>query len=511
MKDKWLKDIHDRMAGYETDEPDRLWESIQARMPQGASGAARKHAPLLRPWTKCAAAAAAVVLAFIGGISLYIRNDGGRAPQRPAPALCLQAGTTGIAPRPLVPATPPAASPATPVRKNGTRPKAQAGEGYGTGQRMDEKEAPRPERMPADGCATPPSRRKQPADREKQQRTPPPAKRLHAQATPGKKKSGRVSLSAFTAGGLSASLHGKSMGTATLNATGPAQATWRDSPTLGILLFNQGEDTERHISHKLPVRTGISMAYRLNTRLEIGTGLTYTSELVRQLLPATSEWIVRELSVLAEHIGRNVLISVVVGLWSGRHMFVAMEYGLQKIWNLRTQRNWFSSNLVSMYLILVTGLVFTVLLTFTGVMSIVQNVIANFNLPSFMGFSIDQAMLWNWVVSWIMIPLGASTLFLMMYRLLPSEPLPVAYLLPGAIFSGLAWKLSGLAYVTYGEKFGQVSAFYGSIWYLVGLMTWLYIVAVVFLLGAEVVHAYAYQQKLQTHFFRIRNAECGVS
>ena len=26
MKDKWLKDIHDRMAGYETDEPDRLWE-----------------------------------------------------------------------------------------------------------------------------------------------------------------------------------------------------------------------------------------------------------------------------------------------------------------------------------------------------------------------------------------------------------------------------------------------------------------------------------------------------
>ena len=152
MKDKWLKDIHDRMAGYETDEPDRLWESIQARMPQGASGAARRHAPLLRPWTKCAAAAAAVVLAFIGGISLYIRNDGGREPQRHAPALCLQAGTTGIAPRPLVPATPPAASPATPVRKNRALPKAQAEEGNGTGQRMEEKEAPRPERMPADGC-----------------------------------------------------------------------------------------------------------------------------------------------------------------------------------------------------------------------------------------------------------------------------------------------------------------------------------------------------------------------
>ena len=30
MKDKWLKDIHDRMADYEINEPDGLWEDIQA-------------------------------------------------------------------------------------------------------------------------------------------------------------------------------------------------------------------------------------------------------------------------------------------------------------------------------------------------------------------------------------------------------------------------------------------------------------------------------------------------
>lgn len=275
MKDKWLKDIHDRMASYETDEPDKLWESIQARMPQATSGTERRRSLFLRPWMKCAGAAAAVVLAFIGGISLYMRNDGG-APRHPAPVLCLQTGTPGIAPQSLMPATPPDISQTAPARKNEAHPNPQVGEDTRIWQHMEENEAPRPARIPADGCTTPPSHRKQPAGKEKLPRTPLQTKPLCAQATPRKKTPGRVSLSAFTTGGPSASIHGKSMGTTTLNTTGPAHATWKDSPTLGILLFNQGEYTERHINHKLPIRTGISLAYRLNTWLEIGTGLTYT-------------------------------------------------------------------------------------------------------------------------------------------------------------------------------------------------------------------------------------------
>jgi len=232
--------------------------------------------------------------------------------------------------------------------------------------------------------------------------------------------------------------------------------------------------------------------------LDGADGLAYTIGIIQQVMPATNEWVEQELAILAEHIGENVLISVVLGLWSGRLMFVSMEFSLYKVWNMTTRRNWFSSNLVSMYLILVTGLAFVALLSFTGIMSFIQNMISNFALPSFWGFSLDQALVWNWVVSWIMVPLGASALFLMMYRLLPAESLPVGYLIPGAIFSGIAWKFSSSVYLEYGIRFGQVSAFYGSIWYLLGLMTWLYIVAIVFLLGAEVVYAYAYRQELHS-------------
>ncbi len=46
---------------------------------------------------------------------------------------------------------------------------------------------------------------------------------------------------------------------------------------LGILLFNQGKDMEREIKHHLPVRTGLAFSYRVNERLSLESGMTYTN------------------------------------------------------------------------------------------------------------------------------------------------------------------------------------------------------------------------------------------
>lgn len=53
-------------------------------------------------------------------------------------------------------------------------------------------------------------------------------------------------------------------------------AEWRDSPMLGIAVLNKGKETEREYNHHLPVRMGISLAYRLNDRWSIESGVTYT-------------------------------------------------------------------------------------------------------------------------------------------------------------------------------------------------------------------------------------------
>lgn len=223
-------------------------------------------------------------------------------------------------------------------------------------------------------------------------------------------------------------------------------------------------------------------------------GLTYTLRLLHSLVPAQSEWFESELRVLADHFGRNVLVSLLLGLWSGRHLFMAMEFSLHRAWDMPIRRGVVKRSLLSMALIVIVGTATLLILAAIGFLSVVEEVMARFQLPQFLGFSLDQAVIWSWVVSWVVVPLGVGLVFLMLYRLLPSDPLPLPYAVPGAVFSAVAWKLSGSLYVEYGFQFGTISAVYGSIWYVVGLLLWLYVVAVVFLLGAELVYAYTHRR-----------------
>ena len=45
---------------------------------------------------------------------------------------------------------------------------------------------------------------------------------------------------------------------------------------MGVAVFNQGKVVERKVHHRLPVRVGASVSYDLNSRLALGSGLTYT-------------------------------------------------------------------------------------------------------------------------------------------------------------------------------------------------------------------------------------------
>ena len=63
MKDKWLKDLHDRMSEFEMDSPDNLWDEIEAI----ELSRQRKPAPVIAVWSKrllTVAAAVAIVLSI---------------------------------------------------------------------------------------------------------------------------------------------------------------------------------------------------------------------------------------------------------------------------------------------------------------------------------------------------------------------------------------------------------------------------------------------------------------
>ncbi len=281
MEDDWLKDIHDRMADYETDEPCGLWDGICEawQREEEAKAAGRRRSVAVRLWTRRVAAAAATV-ALVISIGLYIKGYRERTSDFQATAAL---GTTGAiaediaadsrdasGDKPTVPAKDAdfvmrrKGQPAAAVPNTGTAAEAVADSIPETGQ-----SAPK---------ETPDARQhKQQRHRDISTRNTRRNNHYIAQAGNGNGGSGRLSFGVFTTGSTGAALSSKSAGDTMVQGIGPDEAAWEDSPMLGILLYNQGKEVKTDIKHRLPVRAGISVAYRINRRLSIESGITYTN------------------------------------------------------------------------------------------------------------------------------------------------------------------------------------------------------------------------------------------
>lgn len=276
MKDKWLKDIHDRMADYEINEPDGLWDDIQAGLSRpNDTHRDRKAAVWL--WIKRTCATAAAAAAIIAMITVGLHNTGTDTDTINADNTTLIAAVTDNHADDITPVvTPPRQQSAETVSTDNVTPKhsevIEPQTVTETAATAATTEAPVTDNQTNTQTQSPAT------ERNKQEHTYPAAEgNTYYAVTDRSKKGGsrNVSVGMFSAGGMSASLYGKSSATpvASIGADGK---TWNDNPMLGILLFNQGAEIETQIKHKLPVRFGLTFAYGLNSRLSIESGLTYT-------------------------------------------------------------------------------------------------------------------------------------------------------------------------------------------------------------------------------------------
>ena len=79
------------------------------------------------------------------------------------------------------------------------------------------------------------------------------------------------------AGGAGSVFNRKSTGSVSAAGIGPDNSNWEDSPILGILLYNEGKEVKTDIKYRLPIRAGVSFAYKITERFSVGSGVTYTN------------------------------------------------------------------------------------------------------------------------------------------------------------------------------------------------------------------------------------------
>ena len=302
MKRNWKEDIHDSLGNFETDAPDGLWEAIHQRMAQTERAQAEKRQTpfVLQPALRRTACAAAACLALIAGYQYFA--DGGKetvsgvkvakgrvadistnryvaknavapaatvfAQKQNSPAVLQPNGRVeqtadAIAqptqnnesaqistPQHLNPSTSQHLNPSTSQHLNPSTPQPH---NPSTPQHLNTS-TPQPHTPSTSLLAY------TPADRQASHRTAP---------------SQRWTLSTSAMTGMDASSVTNSTATY-VEAVGPDDVIWADNPQLGIGIFNQGKSVKTEYKHRLPVRVGLNVAYRLTDRLSVESGVSYT-------------------------------------------------------------------------------------------------------------------------------------------------------------------------------------------------------------------------------------------
>lgn len=300
MKDKWLEDIRDKMAEFETDEPDGLWAQIESRHRTYPVGRRRGMWLRLRPWAVAASLAAFFALSclwlFRGGEKPDM-SGGNLVAESPAVKSAgnnaeeiAEAVVGGNAP--ALPSSVAAMKSAAPVIRAYNAPVAD--EDVASGEISSE--APAGEGAAVKDAENATAAGEKPVEDDKaaadksvsEQKA---KKRVLARSVddteiplPRKvRRSGRISVGVFTSGGIGLN-QAKSSGRANSfdmsnGIYGDATGEGNDKPeavarsTSSRAAYGK-RDYDMH--HRQPLRFGLSVRYDITPRLGVETGLSYS-------------------------------------------------------------------------------------------------------------------------------------------------------------------------------------------------------------------------------------------
>lgn len=294
MKRNWKEDIHDRLGNFETDAPDGLWEAIHQRMAQTERAQAEKRQTpfVLQPALRRTACAAAACLALVAGYQYFA--DGGK--ETASGVKVAQGGVADIPTSRYVAknAVAPAAtvyaqtqnSPAV-LQPNG-RVKQTADAIAQPAQNSESAQISTPQHLntstpqhlnPSTSQPLTPSTSQHPNPTTPQPLNPSTSLLAYTPADNSRGRhegaAARWTLSTSATTGMGASSVTNSTATY-VEAVGPDNVIWADNPQLGIGIFNQGKSVKTEYKHRLPVRVGLNVAYRLTDRLSVESGVSYT-------------------------------------------------------------------------------------------------------------------------------------------------------------------------------------------------------------------------------------------
>ena len=176
-------------------------------------------------------------------------------------------------------------------------------------------------------------------------------------------------------------------------------------------------------------------------------------------------------------LGFGFVFGLAVSLWSANAGMKAVFDALNIVYDEEEKRSFVRLNLQSLAFTL--GAIAFLILAVGGIVAI--PIVLNFlGLGSGLEWLI---FLGRWPLLLVIVVLGLAVL----YRYGPSrDTAQWAWVTPGSLVAAGLWLVASLLFSWYASNFGSYNETYGSLGAVIGFMTWIWLSAIVVLLGAEI-------------------------
>lgn len=173
-------------------------------------------------------------------------------------------------------------------------------------------------------------------------------------------------------------------------------------------------------------------------------------------------------------------VSILLMIWTSSSAFRAVIKGVNKAYEFKENRSFIKRSIISM-----TGIMSLALIILLALAMLVFGNVIGAHIISKIPFYRIIIFLWN-MFRYVFVFIVMIFIFALIYMFAPAKRLRSKEVIPGAIFSTVGWIGVSFGFSFYINNFGNYSRFYGSLGAVFILMTWLFLISMIFILGVEI-------------------------
>lgn len=181
---------------------------------------------------------------------------------------------------------------------------------------------------------------------------------------------------------------------------------------------------------------------------------------------------------LSSSSGGAISIGLITSLWSASKAFNALQNVLNEVYGVEKRNNFIIVRLVSflvqLAIVAIVGALIFVFVFGEFILLFIED---------FVGIELDF-ILQIFSLKWLVLFIVLIIIITMVYFLVPNHRMHIKYALPGAVFATIGWLVLSQAFTLYVQFAGGEAAASATFGVFIVLMLWLYLSAIILLLGA---------------------------